>query len=656
LLVAACLLGTVIFAAHGLIDPVANGEDLLFGLWLYNGVILLAGIACFLRAARVREERAAWISFGLAQLCWVTANLIYTFFYASDKSPPYPSAADAFWLTDYVLYIAGFILLGRSRRQRLDLGTTLDIAIGVAALATLYVAVVITQVLDGAQGYPLAALLTNLSYPICDFALIATMIVFIGIGAQRLRGELLALTIGFVLFALGDGGFLVQGARGTYVFGGVIEISFLAAAVAIAAATALPPARVVEASLTRRRRVAIPLVGGTIATAVLIEASIDGTHPVTMVLAAATLGLVLARTAIDRVQIERLLRTSEVEARTDALTGLANRRSLIGDLGARIAAGEPSYLALLDLNGFKHYNDTYGHAAGDGLLRRIACSLERASAASTQAYRLGGDEFCLLGHGGDEGEVGAVAAAVVESGERFVVTASFGSASCPAEASDATDVLRLADRRMYAAKDGRRESAGRQSVDVLIAALEAHDPDLGRHVADVATLAVSVGRRLGINAGELNLLRTAAALHDIGKLAIPHAILRKPEHLDEDEWEFMRLHTVFGEKIVGSAPALAPAGAIIRATHERFDGAGYPDGLAGGQIPLAARIVFVCDAYDAMTQLRPYRRPLTASEALAELRRCAGTQFDPEVVEAFSDVISVPELAARPADLELVAA
>jgi HD-GYP domain-containing protein (c-di-GMP phosphodiesterase class II) len=148
-----------------------------------------------------------------------------------------------------------------------------------------------------------------------------------------------------------------------------------------------------------------------------------------------------------------------------------------------------------------------------------------------------------------------------------------------------------------------------------------------------------VGTALGIAGRRLEQLKLAASLHDVGKLAIPDALLQKPGPLDVAEWAFVKEHTVIGERILAASPALTEAAAIVRATHERWDGKGYPDGLAGSAIPLASRIVAVCDAFSAMTSRRPYRAQVSRAAALAELRRCAGTQFDAEVVAAFCRVI-----------------
>ena len=148
-------------------------------------------------------------------------------------------------------------------------------------------------------------------------------------------------------------------------------------------------------------------------------------------------------------------------------------------------------------------------------------------------------------------------------------------------------------------------------------------------------LCEALGRELGLSDEEMTPLVQAAALHDVGKVAIPDAILDKPGPLDEGEWEFMRTHTLIGERILAEAPALAEAAKIVRASHERHDGTGYPDGLAANEIPLAARIISVCDSYDAMTSDRPYRTAMSEELALSELHNCSGTQFDPKVVNAF---------------------
>jgi diguanylate cyclase (GGDEF)-like protein len=328
---------------------------------------------------------------------------------------------------------------------------------------------------------------------------------------------------------------------------------------------------------------------------------------------------------------------------TDVLTGLANRRQLITDLNEVIEGGAGGSLTLFDLNGFKAYNDTFGHLAGDSMLVRLGTRLMTDVGDAGRVYRLGGDEFCaiVMDDVDDPLAVRAAAAdALSEAGKGFTVTASQGTAVLPTEASTSSDALRLADRRMYAQKAMRTGSASSQTRDVLVSALAERLPDLEGHLDGVARLADAVGRELGLDDETLSRLGHAARLHDIGKVAIPDAILLKAGPLTDDEWGFMRTHTLLGERILAAAPALSDVVHVVRASHEWFDGRGYPDGLIGEDIPLEARIILVCDSFDAMTSDRPYRERRSDAAALAELRGCSGTQFDPAVVSAFEAALA----------------
>ena len=225
--------------------------------------------------------------------------------------------------------------------------------------------------------------------------------------------------------------------------------------------------------------------------------------------------------------------------------------------------------------------------------------------------------------------------ALSDHGEGWQIDCAYGTVDLPTEARDVEGALRLADQRLYAAKQSGRRSSSRQSTDVLLQALLERDPDLGTHLHDVGDLTATVGAQFGLATEDLDVLRLAGELHDIGKVAIPDAIMSKPGPLDPDEWAIVRQHTIIGERILAAAPALSQVAKLVRSSHERYDGTGYPEGMAGSEIPLGSRIVAVCDAFDAMIGPRPYRRGMTEEAAIAELRGCAGTQFDPKVVEAF---------------------
>jgi len=395
--------------------------------------------------------------------------------------------------------------------------------------------------------------------------------------------------------------------------------------------------------LEGRRTLVVPTLFALLGLTLLISDHFSRLNLLAVALAWASLLAVIGRFGMTFFANLTMLADSRSEALTDALTGLGNRRRLMRDLQEALHPEDrtPCALVLYDLNGFKGYNDVFGHPAGDALLARLGARLGDAVSPDARAYRMGGDEFCVLAPlavGNPLALLERGQRALGEIGDGFEVSAAHGCVLVPEEADDAGTALGLADRRMYAEKATARRSADEQSRDVLLKALEEHHPDLGDHVHDVGLLAEAVAEELGLSGQQLHHVRQAAELHDIGKVAVPSAILDKPGKLDADEWAFIARHTLIGERILGAAIALRPVAKLVRSSHERWDGSGYPDGLAGTAIPLGARIVTACDAYDAMTSDRPYQRALAHGEALEELRRCAGTQFDPDVVDAFCRV------------------
>jgi HD-GYP domain-containing protein (c-di-GMP phosphodiesterase class II) len=220
------------------------------------------------------------------------------------------------------------------------------------------------------------------------------------------------------------------------------------------------------------------------------------------------------------------------------------------------------------------------------------------------------------------------------------VTASAGAVELPREAASPAQALRLADQRMYREKASTRSGGAELITAVLQAALAQRHPDLGEHSNDVAGDVRLLARTVGMDDDTTNLVVKAGDLHDIGKLGIPDEILSRPGPLSPEEWEFMKRHTVMGEQIIAAAgPSLEQIAPLVRASHERWDGTGYPDRLAGEEIPLGARIIAICDSFRAMLDERVYKPALTVEEALAELRRCAGTQFDPHLVDVFCRLV-----------------
>jgi two-component system, cell cycle response regulator len=475
--------------------------------------------------------------------------------------------------------------------------------------------------------------------PLADLLLTGFIVLVCAVQGWRLDRTWLALGAAFVLLAFADNLYVVKSITASWSPGGLLDLPYAVAILLVAFAAWQPRGPRPEVDPTGLRVLAFPVAASFVAVVVAIYAQMAALSGVVRVLDSLTLLAVVGRLAFTFGSYRAILTASRREAMTDLLTGLGNRRRLLDDLDrALLELPAPFGIAFFDLDGFKGYNDAFGHAAGDALLARLGDRVARAVGSGASAYRMGGDEFCLLVPGDAaavEAMVARASGALRESGDGFSISNSHGTALLPAEADRAEVALRLADTRMYARKNARPQSAGSQARDVLVRVLNEREPELHDHVLDVGQLAVAVGRRLGMPEESLPELLHGAELHDVGKIALPESILRKPGPLDEQEWEFMRRHTLIGERFLLAVPSLRPIAALVRASHERWDGGGYPDGLAGERIPLGARIIAVCDAFDAMVTDRPYRAGMPRAAAEAELRRCAGSQFDPDVVAAF---------------------
>jgi diguanylate cyclase (GGDEF)-like protein len=639
-------LGLAVHATHALVGPGDGSLDHLIATWVYTAVMWVASAMCLLAAATRRRERGAWALIGIGLLLWSGGDLWWTLWLNDLENPAYPSVADGLYLGSYIAIYAGLLLLLRQRLHPVRPAQWLDGAVGGLAAAAVVAALIFPALAGITEGSTIDVAF-NLAYPVCDVLLLTLIVMAFGLNRWRVDRSWLLLGLGQFANVVADSAFSYQSAVGSYVAGSWVDTLWpLGATITAAAAWQLAPRRTFDEVAGRT----LPLTAGFagIALAVLVIGQFTTVHLAAALLATAALLVAGARGGMLFRENLRLLHASLHESLTDGLTGLANRRALMRDLdhaAAQATASDRYTLALFDLDGFKQYNDAFGHAAGDALLQRLGVDLNAAVAGHGGAYRLGGDEFCVLldrDAGAGEPIIAAALDALGERADPFTVDASYGLVALPAEAANAADALRLADHRMYALKHGRRATQG-EAREVLLAVLGEREPDLQRHMHDVAGLARLVGTRLGLDAEDLDVVVRAAELHDIGKVAVPDAILHKPGPLDEAEWSFIRQHTIIGERIVGAADALRPVGRVVRASHERWDGAGYPDGLAGEDIPLGSRIVFACDAWDAMTCDRGYRRALSAEVAAQELRANAGTQFDATVVGALLAVVLDPD-------------
>lgn len=368
-------------------------------------------------------------------------------------------------------------------------------------------------------------------------------------------------------------------------------------------------------------------------------------------------------------------------ATTDPLTGLPNHRALVDLLDKELERSHryhrPCSLLFLDLDHFKALNDSGGHVIGDAVLQELGSVAADCLRGIDTLGRWGGEEFIvLLPETESQGALeiaerlrATISTHLFRAAGGLHLTCSVGIASYPDDATTRAELVDAADRAMYAAKrlgrnqvrvvtdpavstlpqggDSSREAAALEgTVEALAILVEARDAYTGEHTNGVAELAIRIARHMGLNTQEVHLVGMVGKLHDIGKVAIPDVVLRKPGRLNEEEWALMRRHPEVGADIVSRIPSLRILAPGIRGHHERWDGKGYPDQLAGGNISLAARIVTVADSYGAITTSRPYRQARSHKEAMQELRRCAGTQFDPMIVKALGEVLAAEQQEA----------
>ena len=628
---AAAVAGLAAFAAYTLLAPADDRFFTFFNTWVYDGLMVFACVIAGSHAYLVARERAAWTVITLALVSWTVGELWWAIF----KPETYPSVADAGYIGFYVLLYAGIVLLLRSRAKSIGGTLWLDGLTAALAAAALGAAVIVELVLESTEGST-STVVTNLSYPLGDLLLLSAVFGVFSLTGWRPGPRWLLLGLGALATAAADVVYLFQSAEGTYVEGTWVDILWPASMLLVASSAWVPDRTRDGLDVEGRPLLAVPAVCALVATGILVYDHFVRVNVLSIVLASATLLLVIVRLGVTFRENRRLFELTRAEATTDALTGLGNRRQLIADLERRLRSEtvQPALLMLFDLDGFKGYNDTFGHPAGDALLTRLGEKLTTVPGPGGAAYRLGGDEFCLMspvGEGEAEPLIDRACEALTESGEGFEIETSFGAIMLPDEATDPSHALQIADERLYAQKYSRRGESDR-TMAALLEALSVREPELQEQIAGLGTLAGDIGRMLGLRRDELEELDRAAQLHDLGKLAVPDEILSKPGPLDEREWAFVRQHTIVGERILRASPALRSVATIVRASHENWDGTGYPDGIAADEIPLASRIIRVCNAFVAMTSNRPFRDAFSVEEALNELMRCAGTDFDPTVV------------------------
>jgi len=381
------------------------------------------------------------------------------------------------------------------------------------------------------------------------------------------------------------------------------------------------------------------------------------------------------------IENSRLFTKAEEIARVDGLTELFNRRHfderMREEIDRHSRYGDVLSLLLIDLDNFKKYNDTFGHMAGDRMLIHAAGLVKAATRSSDLAFRYGGDEFAVVLPNSSTVDAFNVAERMRESfacemsDGQLHITISIGVASWPGDGGTLDEICHAADMALYYAKrtgQNRTSIASRtlfslnepnvsvnteaevlSTIYALAATLEARDKYTYGHSRRVSRYAVSAAEALNLPAEQVALISAAAILHDIGKVGIPDNVLNKIGKLSDDEWDLLKQHPRLSATIVGHVPSLSACLAAIKHHHERWDGTGYPGGIAGETIPIEARILAVTDSFEAMISERPYRKALSFKQAIAELEKCSGSQFDPVVVRAFIPIA----LSSAPDDIEL---
>jgi diguanylate cyclase (GGDEF)-like protein len=472
------------------------------------------------------------------------------------------------------------------------------------------------------------------------------------------------------------GGLLIAPVGGRSVGAVVVKVALCAIAQHVANATLITA--VVSGSTGKPFR---PLLRANV-EATILPFSLMGSASLMLVvlwqrspgLSVALAGPLLAIALYQR-STHRALRAMRL-ALTDPLTGLGNHRHfqerLRQELDDAHDRGRELTLCLVDIDDFKRVNDRFGHPMGDRVLAQVASRLRQ----NGEAFRLGGDEFAVVLPGIGDAAAPATATSIVQrlgvlDLERVSdLTVSAGVATFPAHATTPDDLIRLADSSLYCAKENGKDRVHVSRPDVLdlpllkrlgasrdraaryraaaglAQAVDARDTYTGSHSKRVGELAARIAARMGVGEEEIELLRLAGSLHDLGKLAISEDLLRKAAPLTDDERAVLQRHPEIGFRMLEGL-GVTPVAEWVLHHHERWDGRGYPDRKAGEQIPLGARILFVADAFDAMTSERVYRCRLEPADALAELERCAGTQFDPEIVSALAEEVGlVPDSVA----------
>jgi two-component system, cell cycle response regulator len=458
--------GTAVVTAHYWLG-LGEGLDFAIGGPLYAAIVLGAGVACLVRASDYRRERAAWLLIGLAILFWGAAEVYWTTAIENNPSAPYPSPADVGYLVFYPLAYAGLVMLVRARAHEINWRLWMDGLIAALGTAALGAAFVFDFVAEKTSGTTLETL-TTLSYPLGDIGMLALVVGVVALTGWRPGRTWALLLAGLAALVIADIAYTLQATAGALPGGEWINPIYLIGAVCLGAAVWQPQeaAQITSPAKEGRREILVPAIFAAVMIGLFAMQYASAAGGLSTVLWAATMTAVIVRLAMSDRENKNLLE----QVQTDPLTGLGNRGRMQVDLErlCEIASEDrPAAILFLDLNGFKHFNDTLGHPAGDELLTRLGRRLRDAIGKEGIAYRIGGDEFCVLlscAESRFDGATRHAAEALTESGRGYAIAASWGAARIPSEADSPSAALQLADVRMYAQKESRRGAPANLAV------------------------------------------------------------------------------------------------------------------------------------------------------------------------------------------------
>ncbi|CAM02564.1 diguanylate cyclase (GGDEF)-like protein [Saccharopolyspora erythraea NRRL 2338] len=646
----------------------AEGDWLVVRIVLYCLISASAVPAIAVGLARYRPvPRLPWLIIGASQLVYAVADAsFYTAHYIFEVTT-FPFVADIFYIAHYPAVVAGLLLLIERRSPRRDVPNLLDASL-LAVVAAMLSWLFLIEPRVRTDSPPLVTA-ASLAYPVLDLALFAVALRLM-LGSGRRPTSFFLLAYNLLAFMAADSIYVLQQLGGTYGAGNFLDAIWLSGNIALGAAGLHPsmavlgePGPAKEQSLGPSRIAALTAAALVAPTMLLVQHGRGAFHDIPVIAAACAVLflLTIARLVVMVVEQRRL-------AVTDVLTGLCTRRYFEAHLPQAMArcerAGRPLAVFIIDIDHFKSINDRYGHPVGDRVLVETATRLRRAVREGDVLARYGGEEFALLALDVDRAAVTGMAerlrAAVggmpveLSTADRAWVTVSVGAAGGDGVGRSPQQLIADADRALYAAKAMGRDRVAlgdelehapavdrAAALQYLHAVAERVDRLLSNqpHGRPVGRWARLVCQRLGAAEATCADAELAGRLHDIGKIVLPESILAKPTALSEAEWALMRQHPDHGYRLIRAVAGMGEIAEIVREHHERLDGTGYPRGLAGTEIRFEARVIAVCDAWATMRSDRPYQSPLNTEEALRQLRDGSGGQFDPQVVDAFVELV-----------------